>query len=64
MTGESVFDMEMAAAMRVLELARVRMAQAWRAYGTADRDLERRLRDALARVWFLEEQAVAALLVA
>lgn len=64
MTGESVFEMEMAAAVRVLELARTRVRQARAAYGAADRDLERRLRDALARVWFLEEQAATALLVA
>lgn len=64
MTGESVFEMEMVAAVRVLELARSRVRQARRVHGAADRDLERRLRDALTRVWFLEEQAATALLVA
>lgn len=59
-------EAEMKRAVRVLELARFRMDQHRRAFGDGrvDRDLARRLRDALAQVWFLEGRAAQALLAA
>lgn len=63
--GELI-DQEMAAALRRLQLARERCEAYRRAYGDGrvDRDLARRLRDALARVRQLETDAAAALLIA
>ncbi len=66
MSGESMsdqsdgaFEAEWTRAKRVLELARFRMANYRAAFGDGrvDRDLARRLRDALARVRHLETLA-------
>lgn len=57
-------DAEMDRATRQLVLARRRMSEHMWAYGAVDRDLERRLRDALRQVRWLETTAAAALLVA
>lgn len=58
-------DAEMIRAQSVLATARTRVAMYRRANGGAvDRDLERRLRDALRQVRWLETTAAAALLVA
>lgn len=61
-----MIEQEMAAAQRALDLARGRCEQYRRLYGDGrvDRDLARRLRDALARVRQLEMDAAAALLIA
>lgn len=63
MSGESIeaFEGEWDRAKRVLALARFRMENYRRAYGDdrVDRDLSRRLRDALARVRHLETLAAA-----
>ena len=57
-------DAEMERARSVLETARTRMAMYRRAHaGAIERDLERRLRDALRQVRWLETAAAAALLV-
>ena len=54
-----MIDMEMTAAVRQLAVARGRMERYRLAYGDGrvDRDLARRLRDALARVRWLETAA-------
>lgn len=57
-------DAEMERATRVLALARERMIEHRRIFGGVDRDLERRLRDALRYVRWLETAAAAAPLVA
>lgn len=57
-------EAEMERATRVLALARQRMIEHRRIFGGVDRDLERRLRDALRHVRWLETAAAAALLVA
>ena len=57
-------DAEMVRARSVLATARTRMAMYRRAHaGAVERDLERRLRDALRQVRWLETAAAAALLV-
>ena len=57
-------DAEMERARSVLATARSRMAMYRRAHaGAVERDLERRLREALRQVRHLETQAAAALLV-
>ena len=54
-------DAEMVRARSVLATARTRMAMYRRAHaGAVERDLERRLRDALRQVRWLEVQAAAA----
>lgn len=60
------FDAEMTAALRRLALARSRMDQYRLAFGEGrvERDLARRLRDALARVRALEFRAALAQLAA
>ena len=59
-------DQEMLAAVRRLQVARERCEQYRRAFGDGrvERDLARRLRDALAQVRQLEMDAAAALLIA
>lgn len=57
-------DAEMKRAARSLALARRRMVEHRRIFGGVDRDLERRLRDALREVRWIEMSAAAALLVA
>lgn len=57
-------DAEMTRAAGVLATARARMVEHRRAFGGVDRDLERRLRDALRQVRWLEAMAATALLVA
>lgn len=58
-------DAEMTRAAGVLATARARMAEHRRAFGGGvDRDLERRLRDALRQVRWLETRAATALLIA
>lgn len=61
-----MLDAEMAAALRVLDLARVRMDTYRRAFGEGrvDKDLARRLRDALGHVRALEFRAASVLLAA
>lgn len=64
MSGESIdgaFEAEWTRAKRVLDLARFRMENYRHAFGDGrvDRDLARRLRDALARVRHLEMAASA-----
>ncbi len=61
-----MIEQEMAAAQRALDLARRRCEEYRRAYGDGrvDRDLARRLRDALARVRRLEMDAAGAPLIA
>lgn len=61
-----LLDAEMVRALRVLDQARFRMDQHRLAFGEGriERDLARRLRDALARVRWLETAAVTALLAA
>lgn len=61
-----LLDAEMTAALRVLSLARVRMDTYRRAFGEGrvDKDLARRLRDALGQVRALEFRAASALLAA
>ena len=63
--GELI-EMELVAATRTLALARFRVEQYRRAFGDGrvERDLARRLRDALAQVRQLEMDAAAALLIA
>lgn len=57
-------DAEMDRAAGVLATARARVAEHQWIYGGVDRDLERRLRDALRRVRWLETRAATALLIA
>lgn len=61
-----MLDAEMAAAVRRLALARFRMDQYRLAFGEGrvERDLARRLRDALSRVHALEFRAASTLLAA
>lgn len=60
----NALDAEMDRAAKVLAVARARMVEHRKAYGGVDRDLARRLRDALAQVRWLEMTTAAALLVA
>lgn len=57
-------DAEMDRAAGMLATARLRMVEHRRAFDGVDRDLERRLRDALRQVRWLETRAATALLVA
>jgi hypothetical protein len=50
----TALEAEMTRAARVLSLARWRMLEHRRVYGGVDRDLARRLRDALRQVRWLE----------
>lgn len=57
-------EAEMHRAAKVLRVARARMVEHRACFGGVDRDLERRLRDALRQVRYLETVGAASLLLA
>jgi hypothetical protein len=64
MGDDGMLEAEMIRARAMLATARTRMAMYRRAHaGAVERDLERRLQDALRQVRWLETAAAAALLV-